>query len=160
MNTRETFIKNIFTVLILFTLPVTSVYAVHDPNSLLNGVYATNSKWQCIASGTPFTNDPSNSVTEVFSTAGEITYFGDGTASEVGRVGITTSDGFADINPYTCDWTYQVNDDGTFTLEADCGAIGINFWSSGASNMIRHKPKMVWSYRHGANSRNVADRAT
>jgi len=142
MKTQVIFIKNIFVILILLTLPVTTVYAEKDLNIILKGVYAVNTNWGCIVNSSPpclagnpcfppclagnicllhFEENSSDLSSEQFTTAGEITYHGDGTATEVGRVVIvnhTFANRFSET--YACGWEYQVNDDRTFSYSGKC----------------------------------------
>ncbi len=122
MKTQVIFIKNIFIILILLTLPVTTVYAEKDLNIILKGVYAVNTNWGCIVnSSPPFDENSSDLSSEQITTAGEITYHGDGTANEVGRIVIvnhTFANRFSET--YACGWEYQVNDDRTFSYSGKC----------------------------------------
>jgi len=118
MKNLYIYIKNIIAVLILFTLPVSSVNAggPHDHDKL-KGTYAQNSNWVCL--GLADEENPMRS--ELFTTAGEITYHGDGTADGYGTVGGVSNNGAgADQANYTCEWDVTVYEDDTFLREGTC----------------------------------------
>jgi len=126
MKNQDLYINSIFVVLILSIFPITYAYAEEDLNQLLNGVYAQNEQWVCSASPVPYI-EGRTPCPECWSTsqtgAGEITYYGDGTAHGEGRVipiNNLTPDGNTFIGTYSCDWEYQVNDDLTFSYSGDC----------------------------------------
>jgi hypothetical protein len=127
MSTKKIFIKNIFTVLILIALPVSSAYAKDkDLDGLLNGVYAQNEQWACIASEPPLAFD-GNHWTEHVTAAGEIIYHGDGTATANGRVSlVNNTNPFGDIATYTCHWIVDVLDNWTFELNGHCEVTSVN----------------------------------
>jgi hypothetical protein len=126
MKNQYIYIKNIFVVLILVTLPVTSVYAEKDPNSLLNGVYAQNEIWACSNSPPPFQIGCPDCSTSSVTAAGEITYYGDGTATAEGRTSATEhTNPSVNNSTYSCDWAYQVNEDLTFSYEGECEVLDI-----------------------------------
>ncbi len=91
------------------------------------GTYSQNEQWGCIATNSPpiFGSDPSTQFTLHNTAAGEITYDGNGNAHSEGRNGLNTSDGFADIGTYSCDYTYVVNDDLTFSYSGLCDVLSI-----------------------------------
>lgn len=122
MNNSNKIIKKISITLVSLTLSI-SAYAEQDLNKKLRGTYAVNTTGACITSAAPFPG--TGTWTEQLSSAGEITYYGDGTATEEGRVGVTDSNGFADIGNYTCEWEYQVNPDRTFEYDGQCEVITI-----------------------------------
>jgi hypothetical protein len=109
-------IKSISTILILLTLPIASVYA-KDLNKKLKGTYAQNTSWTCLDLG----QDGNPNVSSSFTTAGKITYNGDGTANGYGVVGLVIDNGaYADQADYTCEWDVTVYGDGTFLREGTC----------------------------------------
>jgi len=120
MSTKEISIKNIFIILILIALPVSSTYAV-DLNGLLKGVYAQNEQWACNASQPPLQLGCSNCFTEQITAAGKITYNGLGSAQGIGRFsGTNNTTPAGDIGTYSCNWDYQVHDEQTFEYSGFC----------------------------------------
>ncbi len=119
MKTLCEHLKQFFLLICFFALTATAVEA-QDLNATLIGTYATHTNWGC----THFDpNDPSGAPNgnAQLTTAGEISYFGDGTAEEVGHVGVTDHHiRFGNLGRYECTWTYEVNDD----PDLDCNDAG------------------------------------
>lgn len=92
-----------------FFIATTTMVSAQDLNATLSGTYAVTTEWGCIVinAGTPVGTNKIN-------TSGEISYYGDGTAEEVGRVGAldpNSNNPFGDMGRYECTWVYEVNDD-------------------------------------------------
>jgi hypothetical protein len=115
MNIKATFFS--LAVCLLFATPV-------HAQAQLFGTYAEHTNWGCTNFQPGFTGV--NGTTQ-FTTAGEISYYGDGTAEGVGRFTVTdTSAGpgaaTSDIGRYECNWTYVVHEIET----PDCNIAGPN----------------------------------
>ena len=95
--------------------------------TLLMGTYSENEQWGCITTNSApiIGSDPSTQFTLHNTAAGEITYDVNGNAHSEGRFGIHTSDKFADIGTYSCDYTYVVNDDLTFSYSGTCEILSV-----------------------------------
>jgi len=134
MSIKKISIINIFTVLILIAMPVSSTHSDSSEanyakglNGLLNGVYAQNEQWACNASEPPLQlSCPAPECrTEQTTATGRITYDGNGGARGIGRFSYTNhTTPFGDIGTYDCDWVYKVIDSLTFEYSGTCEVRG------------------------------------
>lgn len=133
-------LKQFFLLTCFFAFTVTTVQA-QDLNAALNGTYAVHTNWGCTHFDPNVSTDPDGNVQ--LTTAGEISYFGDGTAEEMGRFGFTDHhNNVGDLGRYECTWAYEVNDDPDLDCNIDnsttpiVGAIGCDFKYEGSCDVV------------------------
>jgi hypothetical protein len=107
-----------------FSLAVFLLFASPAQAQSLFGTYAEHTNWGCTNFEPGFAGV--NGTTQ-FTTAGEISYYGDGTAEGVGRFTVTDTSAdpgaaTSDIGRYECNWTYVVHEIET----PDCNIAGPN----------------------------------
>lgn len=105
---------------LLFFSPDKAVHAQENLNEILKGTYADQTNWGCTFFHQDPYQGPIQQATSQLTTAGEISYDGNGNAKGVGR--LTRKDhpvGRGLIGRYECTWVYAVNDDPDLDCTAD-----------------------------------------